>query len=325
MSEDTPKAHRRKLPVGFLLVAAFSLVLAGCAKSLPTTYGTQPSPEPSLTLPSLPPTTPTPTAPTTPAKPAGPFDSLSAAAKKEFKGCLTKSLGPGSGGKCAKLVVKKLKAAGFYPWRAASYLSSTGANALLNYQRSRGLRANAITTTETWVALATKAPSVPTELPKKCTTTKGVILCVDQAHRKLFWIKNGKVVKTFKVRLGGWNSDAKTKKWKVFATANGTWKVFDKQVSPASENYGSGAMPYSTMFHPDMYVHYSPGFHSVGYASSSHGCVNIGKLSQAQWIFSHTPIGATVYIYSLKAPKKTPAPSATPSGSAAAPSGTPTS
>ena len=95
------------------------------------------------------------------------------------------------------------------------------------------------------MALATKARVLPTVLPKKCTTTKGVILCVDQAHRKLFWIKNGKVVKTFKVRLGGWNYYVKSKKWKVFATANGTWKVYDKKVDPPSEQYGSGAMPYA--------------------------------------------------------------------------------
>ena len=82
--------------------------------------------------------------------------------------------------------------------------------------------------------------------------------------------------------------------------ANGTWKVYDKQVDPPSENYGSGAMPYATMFYPDMYVHYSPGFHSVGYRQSSHGCVNIGKLAEAVWIFRHTPIGSKVYIFSPK-------------------------
>ena len=114
-------------------------------------------------------------------------------------------------------------------------------------------------------------------------------------------IYNGKVVKTFKVRLGGYNQHAKTHIWRNFPTANGTWKVYDKQVDPASENYGSGAMPYSTMFYPDMYVHYSPGFHAVGYAGSSHGCVNIGKLSDAIWIFKNTPIGAKVHIYSTKA------------------------
>jgi hypothetical protein len=174
-------------------------------------------------------------------------------------------------------------------------------NALLNYQRSRGIYGSGTTGRATWLALATRARAVPNVLPRKCTTTKGVVLCVDQAHRKLFWMRNHKVVKTFRVRLGGWNFHPKTKKWKVFATANGTWHVYDKQVNPKSKNYGSGAMPYSTMFYPDMYVHYSPVFHRVGYATSSHGCVNIASLSDAVWIFQHTPIGATVHIYSLKA------------------------
>jgi hypothetical protein len=328
VSKETPQAHRGKLQVSFLVVAALSLVLAGCAKTLPTTYGAEPSPEPTLTMPSVAPTTVAPTStPTVKPKPVDPFDTLSASAKKEFKGCLTKKVGPNSSGKCAKLVIKKLKAAGFYPWGSASSINVAGANAILNYQRSRGIKATATTTKETWVALATKAAAVPQTLPKKCTTTK-LILCVDQAHRKLFWIKKGKVVKTFKIRVGGWNYHPKTKKWKVFATANGTWKVYDKQVNPASENYGSGAMPYSTMFYPDMYVHYSPGFHADGYTKSSHGCVNIGNLSQAQWIFSHTPIGTPVYIYSLKAAKVTTpsVPSSQPSGSSGTtPSATPTS
>lgn len=323
MSVQTHQASRRWLPGTLLAALSLALVLTGCAQVLPTTYGVAPSPEPTLTAPSAPVLTPTPSAPATPAKPVDPFDTVSAKTKAEFKGCLPKRIGPNSSGKCAKLVVKKLKAAGYYPWASTSVINVSGANAILNYQRSRGLKATATTTKETWVALATKAAALPVVLPNKCKTTKGIILCVDQAHRKLFWIKNGLVVKTFKVRLGGWNYLAKKHKWKIYATANGTWKVYDKQVDPKSENYGSGAMPYATMFYPDMYVHYSPGFHSVGYAMSSHGCVNIGQLSQAQWIFAHTPIGATVYVFSPKAAAVSTQSSEQPKS--ASPSATPTS
>ena len=83
----------------------------------------------------------------------------------------------------------------------------------------------------------------------------------------------------------------------MFPTASGTWKVYDKQVNPYSKTYGAGAMPYSTMFYPDMYVHYSPGFASQGYAGSSHGCVNIRKLADAKWIFKNTPIGSKVFVF----------------------------
>lgn len=324
MSEDWQRARRRRLQFGVLAIVAGSLMLSGCAQALPTAYGVTPAPQTQVSQAQETITAPSPSAstirstPVTPAaKPVDPLTTLSASAKKEFKGCLTRTVGPNSSGACAKLVIKKLKAAGFYPWRATSAINTSGANAILNYQRSRGLQATATTTKETWVALATNAAAVPMVLPKKCTTTKGIILCVDQAHRKLFWIKNGKVIKTFKVRLGGWNYLAKKHKWKIYATANGTWKVYDKQVDPKSENYGSGAMPYSTMFYPDMYVHYSPGFHAVGYAQSSHGCVNIGQLSQAVWIFKHTPIGTPVYIYSPKAPKVTTPPAPAPGAPAA--------
>ncbi len=273
---------------------AVPLILAGCATSAPAAPRlpqVPASPAANIVLPSVVPP---------PATPIDPLAALSAKDRKVFKACMTKTIRPSSGGSCAKLVLTKLKAYGFYSSKVGSSINVAGANAILNYQRSRGLEATASTTKQTWIALATNAPAMPKVLPPKCTTTPGVILCVDQAQRRLFWIKNGKVVKTFKVRLGGWNFHPKTHEWRVFPTANGTWKVFSKQVSPASDNYGSGAMPYSTMFHSDMYVHYSPGFHSDGYAKSSHGCVNIGQISEAQWIFKNTPIGAPVYIYSPK-------------------------
>jgi lipoprotein-anchoring transpeptidase ErfK/SrfK len=284
--------------IAMLMSASF--LLSGCAKMPASSASEVASPSQTPTPSATASATATPSASATP---TDPLQSVDAKTKKEFGNCLTKyvSVGPGSSGKCAALVLKKISAANLgYKVATGNSISVAGANAILNYQRSRGLTANAYVGKETWLALATKAPTVTSELPTKCTTTTGVILCVDQAHRKLFWIRNGKVVKTFKVRTGGWNQHPKTHKWRNFPTADGTYKVFDKQVSPASDNYGSGAMPYSTMFHPDMYVHYSAGFHSDGYTKASHGCVNIGQLSEAQWIFKNTPIGATVYVYSTK-------------------------
>ena len=86
-------------------------------------------------------------------------------------------------------------------------------------------------------------------------------------------------------------------KWRLYPTANGLFRVYDKSVSPPSENYGDGAMPYSVMFDPNMYVHYSADFHRRGYARASHGCVNVGDRDDAQWIFRNTPIDALVYVY----------------------------
>lgn len=303
--------------IGLLSTAA---LLTGCAMTpqgiaqpgaspQPTTVAASPSLTPAATPTAKPSTVSA--SPSTTAKPmskaapksATPYavTMLTKAQKKKLGSCLSKTVGPGSTGACAKAALTYLKKAGFYGPAPAGYISVTGANAILNYQRSRGISPTASVGPVTWVALVTKAPAVPVVTPDICLA-KGVVLCVDKAHRRLTWYRNGKAVKTFAVRVGGWNVLPKNDKrpnpqWRVFATANGVWHVYDKQVNPASDNYGSGAMPYSTMFYPDMYVHYSPGFNAVGYSGSSHGCVNIRKLSEAQWIFKNTPIGATVFIY----------------------------
>jgi lipoprotein-anchoring transpeptidase ErfK/SrfK len=294
------QAWREASGVGVVLLLSMSLLLSGCAK-MPASSAANP-PSASQTPVSTP--TATAAAPPTATTPTDPLAAVDAKTKKEFGDCLTKyvRVGPGSNssGKCAALVLKKINAAGLGYKVSGKSVTAAGANAILNYQRSRGLTADAYVGKDTWIALATNAPSVPATLPDKCNTTAGVILCVDLAHRKLSWIKNGKVVKTFAVRPGGWNKPAKTGPWRNFPTAPGTFKVFDKQASPASDNYGAGAMPYATMFHPDMYVHYSAGFNNVGYSGASHGCVNIRTLSEAIWIFKNTPIGATVYIYATK-------------------------
>ncbi|MFT4110267.1 L,D-transpeptidase family protein [Propionicimonas sp.] len=317
MSPTLP-SERRTWPRALAAVAvAAMLVASGCARTLPESptqgafgpAGEQVTPSPTgvATATASPTGSPTATAtptttPTAKPTPTDPWKALSAKTRKEFKNCRTTTVGPGSSGACALLVIRKLKAAKYYPWATTSRINQTsGANAILNYQRSRGLPATGIVAKKTWLALASRAPVVPTVLPKKCLT-KGVVICVDQAHRKLFWLKDGEVKKTVKVRVGGYNYLKKKKQkkgvWRIYGTANGTWKVYDKQVDPPSENYGSGAMPYSVMFYPDMYVHYSPGFHAVGYAGSSHGCVNVGSLTDAIWIFRHTPIGAKVHVFS---------------------------
>lgn len=310
-----PAGTVRRSRIAPLAAAASVLaLLAGCALT-PAVAGPAAAPAAAASLPAATAsatastsafpsvgasTSPTPSPSPTKTTPPDPLAHVSAARRKTFKPCLSSTLKAGSSGTCVSLLVKELKAAGFYPWAKTRYVTVAGANAILNYQRSRGLDPDGWVGKDTWVALATKAPTVSKKLPNTCRT-KGVVLCVDQAHRTLTWLRNGKVVKTFKVRLGGYNQHAKTHIWRNFPTANGTWKVYDRQVNPASENYGSGAMPYSTMFYPDMYVHYSSGFHNVGYAGSSHGCVNIGKLSDATWIFRNTPLGAKVHIYTPKA------------------------
>jgi len=122
------------------------------------------------------------------------------------------------------------------------------------------------------------------------------VICASKAHHKLYWLKNGVVKKTTQVRFGGFNTD-RDGRWRLHATANGTFRVYAKHPNPCSERYGCGVMPYSTMFDPNMYVHYSADFASKGYSGSSHGCVNVKSKADAQWIMNNTPIGAKVVVY----------------------------
>lgn len=302
----TPSARRLRTALATGLV----LALAGCARVAPpagggTGGGVRPGPTPTVAAGPVQVTpSPTPAPIPTPVgspEPIDPWQALTPKTRARFTRCSRRTVGPGSSGACARLAVVELKAAHHYPWAVTSRITVAGANAILNYQRSRGLKATATITRATWLALAANTPALPVDLPRKCSA-KGVVLCVDQAHRRLFWLRDGRLVKTVRVRLGGWNNHPKKPgQWRLYPTANGTWRVYDKQVNPRSENYGSGAMPYSVIFYPDMYVHYSPGFRSVGYAGSSHGCVNVGSLAQASWLFRHTPIGARVHIFSTKA------------------------
>lgn len=236
----------------------------------------------------------TPSASATPSE--KPLRPLTETQQAEFGKCVTTKVTSGSKGACTTLLLSNLKKLGFYTGKSTSSMGVAGMNAVLRYQRSRGIPATGTFGSQSWNALASNAPAVPEVLPAACKTA-GVVLCVDQSHEKLKYVKDGKVVKTIKVRLGGWADHPKTGIWRVFPTANGTFRVYDKQVNPASDNYGSGAMPYSVMFDPNMYVHYSSGFKNVGYARSSHGCVNVGSLTDAKWFFKNTPVGAKVVVF----------------------------
>lgn len=222
--------------------------------------------------------------------------SLSDKQRKRFGACLDKQVTTWSKGRCAELVQKELHKLGYLNSKPTARISVAATNAILRYQRSRDLKPTGTVNKTTWYALASGKPARSKKLPPECKLP-GVVLCVDQGSETLSFVKDGKVKKKVKIRTGGYTSHAKTGVWRVFPTANGLFKVYAKHVNPPSENYGSGAMPYSVIFDPNMYVHYSSDFRRRGYSTSSHGCVNVGSLEDAKWIFKRTPVGAHVYIF----------------------------
>lgn len=307
-----------------LSVAALPLLVVGCATAPPASTriasaSAAPAPqvqevpadslteslttqEPFPSARSTPPATEsTPTADLTlgyrrPVYPDRPLPTLTTAQHDVYGTCLTTTLGSWSKGDCANLVREKLAGLGYYQGPATGRISASAVNAVLRYQRSRDLPATGTVSEQTWYALASEQPARTEDLPPECTLP-GVVLCVDQAHDTLRWLRDGEVIRTIKVRTGGFTTEPKTGQWRVHPTVNGFYRVYNKHRNPKSENYGAGAMPYSVMFDPNMYFHYSSDFARRGYSTSSHGCVNIGSKDDAVWVFENTPIDARVLVY----------------------------
>ncbi|MDO5534964.1 MAG: L,D-transpeptidase family protein [Propionibacteriaceae bacterium] len=284
-------------------------LLAGCAAAPPAPSGDDPSPRATATVTPTPTATPTPTPTPTPVPvdttiglrrpsfPDRPRPTLTPEQEATYGACLETSVSNWSKGDCATLLQEELIRLGYLEGEPEKRIGVAAMNALLRYQRSREVAADGNAGPQTWYALASGRPARDDALPRECTEIPGVVLCVDQAHSTLKFVRDGVVERTFEVRLGGWNSDAKTKKWRVFPTANGLWRVYNKHRNPSSPTYGEGVMPYSVMFDPNMYVHYSADFAKRGHTRSSHGCVNIASKEDAQWIFDNTPIEARVWVW----------------------------
>ncbi len=202
----------------------------------------------------------------------------------------------GSKGACARRAQELLKHAGAFSPKPGNTFTASAVNWTLVYQRSRGIPDTGTVGPQTWAALLSGKPKLPQRIPASCRTA-GVVICASKAQGKLYWLKDGAVKKTIPVRFGGWTTD-KNGKWRLHATVNGSYRVYRKHPNPPSQRYGPGAMPYSTMFDPNMYVHYSAPFAREGLSGSSHGCINVKSRSDAKWVMDNTPIGAKVVVFS---------------------------
>lgn len=228
-------------------------------------------------------------------KPSAKPSPSSTAPEVKAEACADTTIRYLSKGACARKAQQLLKDAGMYSPKPGNTFGAAAVNWTLTYQRSRGIADTGVIGPETWAALLTKKGRLPERIPASCRTP-GVVICTSKAQNKLYWLKDGQIKKTISVRFGGWTTDRKGK-WRLHPTVNGTYRVYRKHVNPPSERYGRGAMPYSTMFDPNMYVHYSAPFAKQGYSGSSHGCVNVRSRADAKWVMDNTPIGAKVVVY----------------------------
>lgn len=125
----------------------------------------------------------------------------------------------------------------------------------------------------------------PKNIDKRCIVS-GRSLCINKKTDKLYYLKNGKVLRTYDARFGC--SGTKTRE--------GKFSVLWKSRNHVSSIYHS-AMPYSMFFSGGQAVHYSSDFAARGYAGCSHGCVNIRNRSGLAWIFDQMRVGDRVIVY----------------------------
>lgn len=199
-----------------------------------------------------------------------------------------------SSGECVKQAQKLLNTRGFYKMSIDGKYGVGTTNAVLNYQRARHITDDGVVGINTWKALnSSYMPTNP--IPNNCKN-KGTVICVSKAERKLRMYNSGTLIKTLNIRVGGFTTDINGN-YRVHQTVEGTYTVFKKDPNPYSKRYGAGAMPWSVMFDRNMYVHYSEGFSKDGYNGASHGCVNVGNLADAEWVYKNTQIGSKVIVY----------------------------
>ena len=180
---------------------------------------------------------------------------------------------------------------------ATGYFGDKTKAAVKKFQRRYGLSATGKVNRATWNKLVKKTGTIKIssgssgsssggkKIDKRCKFS-GRALCIDKTRDKLYYLKNGKVVKTMDARFGC----ASTR------TREGRFKVNWKSRHHVSSIYHT-PMPYAMFFSGGQAVHYSSDFAARGYNGCSHGCVNIRNKSGIRWVFNRIHVGDRVIVY----------------------------
>jgi len=197
---------------------------------------------------------------------------------------------------------RRLGARGLWPYAYSGTYGWTLGQKVLAFQRTYDVPQSGVVDTRTWARLraltyvpgtfdkhryyAGLRPLVPTlaSLDKRCRT--GRVMCVDKATRTLTWVVDGKPQTAMWARFGRPGHE----------TREGTFSVSRKYEYVISNLYFT-PMPYSMFFSGGQAVHYSSNFARLGYASASHGCVNIADYAQVKALFFKVRIGDKVVVY----------------------------
>lgn len=208
-------------------------------------------------------------------------------------------LEPGDRGRKVRDLQARLAQLDWFNATVTGYYGPITTSAVRGFQARRGFpatgeadrrtlrRLRAMTTTPTRAELFPESAggqNVAGPLDRRCRT--GRVICVDKTSRTVRWVVGGSVRKTMDARFGG----------PGMATREGSFSVYRKSRDHVSSLYGS-SMPYAMFFSGGQAVHYSPDFAAVGYAGSSHGCVNVRDRAGIAWLFDQVRIGDRVVVY----------------------------
>jgi hypothetical protein len=171
-----------------------------------------------------------------------------------------------------------------------SYYGPMTVKAVKKFQRKYDLKATGKVNRKTWSKLVDKTgrikiSSKPKGIDKRCMVS-GRALCVDKTKDKLYYMKAGKVLRTYDARFGCAN----------MRTREGKFSVLWKSRHHVSSIYHT-PMPYAMFFSGGQAVHYSADFAARGYNGCSHGCVNIRNRAGIRWIFNQVRVGDRVVVY----------------------------
>ena len=122
-------------------------------------------------------------------------------------------------------------------------------------------------------------------IDSRCMT--GRVMCATKNGLRLWWVIDGKILKSFDARFGK----------KSLPTREGVHRVYWKSRYHVSSIYHVD-MPWAMFFNGGQAVHYSAGFASMGHiGAGSAGCINLRDMAGIDDMYSQVRNGDKVVVY----------------------------
>lgn len=164
--------------------------------------------------------------------------------------------------------------------------------AVKNFQEKQGLKRSSQADAATVAKLIDVAGDG--SLDPRCLEP-GIRLCVDKSQKVTRYVKDGVVIRVMDTNFGPEKGDKKFEQYS--STREGVSKIGEKKVDTVSTLYGY-SMPYWMQFDGGIGFHFSKYFSQVGYKDTSMGCTTLRNKADAKWLFTNTPKGSKVVVYS---------------------------